>query len=172
MKRLTTYIILSSALIITALSSCTKNDAPYAAAPKIIRLNEPNNQIRWQDTTDRIHIPFGFEDGGRDLGVIPTAIDTSIVVFNLRPNVINGQESLDTFARYTMPFPEINKSEFKKNGNLSGRLDVILNNFYHYPRLDPMHQDGKDTCYWHIYIQDASGNKSNIAVVGPIYMAP
>lgn len=172
MKRLTTYIILCSALILTAFSSCNKDNAPYAAAPKITRLNQPYNQIRWQDTTDKIYIPFGFEDGGGDLGILPTVMDTSIVVYNVRPNVVDSVATMDTFARYTMPFPQINEAEFKKNGNISGRLDVILNNFYHYPRLDSIHQDGKDTCYWHIYIQDASGNKSNIAIVGPIYMAP
>src|SRR5690606_25678543 len=130
------------------------------------------NNIHWQDSLSRLVVKFGFEDGGGNLGILPTNGDTSIIVINLRNNVFDTIGNLDTFARYAMPFPELNSSEHEKNGNIEGKLDIILTNYYHYPRVDSTHLDGKDTCYWRIYIQDALGNKSNVVELGPIYIEP
>lgn len=171
MKRLTNYIFYAS-LIAATLWSCNKKETPYSDVPKITLLGNPGNNIHWQDSLARIVVRMGFEDGGGNLGVLPTLGDTSIVVTNLRYNVFDNVGNLDTYARYVMPFPELNESEHAKNGNIDGQLDIILNNFYHYPRVDSTHLDGKDTCYWRIYIQDALGNKSNIVEVGPIYIEP
>lgn len=145
--------------------SCNKDKKQLDDKPSLTFMSASTDVIYFQ-RLDTLHLNFLFEDGGNNLGYAEDGIDSTFVILDQRP----GDEGFR--ARYTLPMPYIPKKDRTKSGNLVGDVSLSLMPAFHYPRMDTLHVNGRDTVYWHVYMQDMDGNASDTIVVGPIYIMP
>lgn len=148
-----------------AILGCRKDAKKLDDTPNLTFVSASSDQVYFQ-RLDSLYLSFLFEDGGNNLAYNEDGLDSTFVLLDKRIG--------DDFfrAKYVLPMPYIPKKDRFGGGNLIGEVTLALNPFFHYPRMDTLHVNGRDTLYWHVYMQDMDGNKSDTVVIGPIYIMP
>lgn len=142
--------------------SCKKKEKSFPPEPQIYYESALPNTINVFDTSSATIIKFQFEDGDGDIGTSQN--DTLMSIF-LR----DSRDTSSNDATYEFPFPYIPNSI--RNGKaLEGTVSLNVG-FQFYRMWDSLHYALlKDTMTWSVYIQDLSGNKSNVITTDTIYI--
>lgn len=155
------YLFAAVVLGFIAMVSCKKTNPNYPDEPQIYYTGISSKKVSFFDTNLVFNIGVRFEDGDGDLGLVEN--DSTVYLLDYRSDTL--------YQRYAYPFPVIGDA-YRRNKWLEGSFAISLSSAYFIPRLDSVHfAERKDTMVFRIYIEDTSGNKSNIITTDTIYIS-